>query len=109
MPRKPGVSKVRATAPRSMSGRAAGRSPEPGNGSSPPAASWRAAGGSSSRGWYQRMTNTIERFFDHSKLDAQLVAAVFMGNSGLAWWLRAADGPVPQREKRVKYKARTIG
>ena len=78
IPRKPGVSKVRATAPRSMSGTATSRWAG-GNRVSPPAVSWSAASSVfipwlstpwlSSRRLSQRMFVTIERFFDQGKLD----------------------------------------
>src|SRR6185369_6233290 len=81
MPRKPGVSKVRATAPRSISGsaRSWGAAKR-----SPPSA---ASSGSSSRRLSQRIPNTIEWLFDDRK--------------GIALWLAGSIQPRPARDGRA--------
>src|ERR1700758_5567102 len=78
IPRKPGVSNVRATAPRSMSGRATSRRAA-GNRVSPPTASGSSTAWSSSRRLSQRITFRIERFFDHNNLDTlPLVTNIYL-------------------------------
>jgi len=66
MPRKPGVSKVRATAPRSISGSAWSRWPTV-NRPSPSPLAVGVPSGSSSRRLSQRIPDRIERLFDDHK------------------------------------------
>src|ERR1700691_3534223 len=120
MPRKPGVSKVLATAPRSMRGTATSRRPEgdrTGNRASPSAASWSVVGGSSSRRLSQRTMTIVERFFDHIKhrhvsLAVSTEANLF-AKAAMTWYFvhragRGTGAGVSPAEKRAKYKARTI-
>ena len=90
MPRKPGVSNVRATAPRSMSGSATSRRAA-GNRVSPSAASGSSAAWSSSRRLSQRITFTIERLFDHDKLDTLPVVTNIYLDSFLAGILASEE------------------
>src|SRR6516164_9641767 len=77
MPRKPGVSKVRATAPRSISGSARSRGAV---NRSPPSP---VSGGSSSRRLSQRIPDTIEWLFDDGKaIGHRLAGSIQRDRSG---------------------------